>query len=46
MEVIPGIADPGYVQVLFPELFPDDIRIVTRGAFYILLKTAAGTEDE
>ncbi|MEO5998487.1 MAG: efflux RND transporter periplasmic adaptor subunit [Chitinophagaceae bacterium] len=46
IEVITGVADLGYVQVSFPENLAGKTRIVTKGAFYILSKAEAGTEEE
>ncbi|MDQ2863840.1 MAG: efflux RND transporter periplasmic adaptor subunit, partial [Bacteroidota bacterium] len=46
MEVVTGVSELGYVQVTFLEKLPEDARIVTKGAFYILSKTQAGGEEE
>ena len=46
VEVITGVSELGYVQITFVDKVPDNARVVTKGAFYILSKTKGGEEEE
>ena len=46
VEVITGVSELGYIQVTFADKVPENARVVTKGAFYILSKTKGGEEEE
>jgi cobalt-zinc-cadmium efflux system membrane fusion protein len=46
VEVITGVAELGYIQITFADKAPENARVVTKGAFYILSKTKGGEEEE
>ena len=46
VEVITGVSELGYIQITFADKVPEDARVVTKGAFYILSKTKGGEEEE
>jgi len=46
IEVITGVSELGYVQITTLEKLPDDVKVVTKGAFYILSKLKGGAEEE
>lgn len=46
LEVITGVSELGYIQITFADKAPENTRIVTKGAFYILSKTKGGEEEE
>ncbi len=45
-EVATGVKELGYTQITPLEKLDDSVKIVTRGAFYILSKSNAGGEEE
>ncbi|KAA8483810.1 cobalt-zinc-cadmium efflux system membrane fusion protein [Arcticibacter tournemirensis] len=45
-EVISGVSDLGYTEIKLITPVPKDVRIVTKGAFYILSSTEAEGEEE
>lgn len=46
VEVITGVSELGYIQITFADKAPENARVVTKGAFYILSKTKGGEEEE
>lgn len=46
VEVITGVSELGYIQITFADKVPENARVVTKGAFYILSKTKGGEEEE
>lgn len=45
-EVVTGVTDLGYTEIKLVKVLPKDIKIVTKGAFYILSsESATGDED-
>jgi cobalt-zinc-cadmium efflux system membrane fusion protein len=46
VEVISGVSELGYIQITFADKVPENARVVTKGAFYILSKTKGGEEEE
>ncbi|QHS55260.1 efflux RND transporter periplasmic adaptor subunit [Mucilaginibacter sp. 14171R-50] len=44
-EVITGVSDLGYTEIKLVEELPKGVKIVTKGAFYILSSTSATDED-
>lgn len=46
IEVATGISELGYTQVTPVDKTPDNARVVTKGAFYILSKAKGGSEEE
>ncbi|MBS1527508.1 MAG: efflux RND transporter periplasmic adaptor subunit [Bacteroidetes bacterium] len=45
-EVVTGVTDLGYTEVRLVTSLPKDVKIVTKGAFYILSSESATGEDE
>lgn len=45
-EVVTGVKELGYTQITPTEKLDDSVKIVTKGAFYILSKANAGGEEE
>jgi cobalt-zinc-cadmium efflux system membrane fusion protein len=45
-EVVTGVTDLGYTEIRLVKELPADIKIVTKGAFYILSSESATGEDE
>lgn len=45
-EVVSGVTDLGYTEIKLVEELPDSVRIVTKGAFYILSSESATGDDE
>ncbi len=45
-EIVTGITELGFTQITLVNPLPDNTKIVTKGAFYILSKTQAGGEEE
>lgn len=45
-EVITGVSELGYIQITTLDKIPDDAKVVTKGAFYILSKAKGGAEEE
>ncbi|GAA4919962.1 efflux RND transporter periplasmic adaptor subunit [Mucilaginibacter defluvii] len=46
-EVVTGVSDLGYTEIRLVKALPKDIKIVTKGAFYILSsENATGDEEE
>ena len=46
IEIITGVSELGYTQITTLEKIPDDAKVVTKGAFYILSKLKGGAEEE
>jgi membrane fusion protein, heavy metal efflux system len=46
VEVITGVSELGFIQITFADKTPENARVVTKGAFYILSKTKGGEEEE
>ena len=46
IEVVTGISNIGFVEVRSIEELPEDVTVVTKGAFYILSKSQGGEEEE
>ena len=46
VEIITGVTELGYTQITLVNPLPDNVKIVTKGAFYILSKSQAGEEEE
>ena len=46
VEIITGVSELGYVQITFVDKVPENARVITKGAFYILSKTKGGEEEE
>jgi cobalt-zinc-cadmium efflux system membrane fusion protein len=46
IEVVTGVSELGYIQITAIDKIPDDARVVTKGAFYILSKAKGGSEEE
>jgi cobalt-zinc-cadmium efflux system membrane fusion protein len=45
-EVVSGVMDLGYTEIKLVKALPKDIKIVTKGAFYILSSESATGDDE
>ena len=46
VEVTTGISDLGYIEITPVDTLPDNAKIVTKSAFFILSKTEASGEEE
>jgi len=46
VEVVTGISELGYIQITPMEKLPKDVKVITKGAFYVLSKTTGGEEEE
>jgi len=46
VEVVTGVTELGYTQITPLEALPGKVQIVTKGAFYVLSKSAGGEEEE
>lgn len=46
VEVVTGVAELGYVQINALEELPENVKIVTKGAFYLLSKEKATGHDD
>ncbi len=46
IEVVPGTTDLGYTEIKLVEAIPNDAKIVTKGAFYLLSASKGGGEHE
>ena len=46
IEVITGVSELGYVQITFVGEVPENARVVTKGAFYILSKAKGEGEED
>ncbi len=46
VEVITGVSELGYIQITIVDDVPENARVVTKGAFYILSKGKGGEEEE
>lgn len=46
IEVVTGVSEIGYTQITLVKPLPDNTKIATKGAFYILSKSNAGGEEE
>lgn len=46
VEVITGVTELGYIQITVADKVPENARVVTKGAFYILSKSKGSEEDE
>lgn len=46
IEVIIGVSELGYIQITTLDKIPDDAKVVTKDAFYILSKARGSAEEE
>jgi membrane fusion protein, heavy metal efflux system len=46
IEVVTGVTELGYVEITPVGELPEDARVVTKGAFYLLSKISGGGEEE
>jgi cobalt-zinc-cadmium efflux system membrane fusion protein len=46
MEVLTGISELGYMEITPLEILPEDARIITKGAFYVMSMASGGDENE
>jgi cobalt-zinc-cadmium efflux system membrane fusion protein len=46
VEVTTGVTELGYIEITPLEELPKGVKIVTKGAFYVLSKAAGGEEEE
>lgn len=44
VEVSTGVSELGYIQITPLEKFPDNMKVVSKGAFYLQSKSAGGSE--
>ncbi len=46
VEVATGLSELGYIQIKLLEELPKDVKVVTKGAFYLQSKAAGGSEED
>lgn len=46
IEVVTGASELGYVEITPLETIPDDAKIISKGAFYVMSKISGGEEEE
>lgn len=46
IEVVTGVTELGYIQITVLDELPADLKVVVKGAFYILSKSKGGAEEE